>query len=284
MRAVRAVDDGGDDREAERTAELERRVEQTAGQALLVRGDPAHGRDVQRREREAEAEAAEQHRRQHPEQVARPGVDGQEQQVGERDRRQPGPDQAGRAVAHDQRRDARCEDRHDQAGREDREAGLERRPAAQLLQVQGQHELEADPGAEQRQAADVGPHERARAEDAEAHERRAAAALDRYERGQDGGDADERAERAGRAPADVGRLDDGVDEQQHAAGHEGRADQVEAPRVRCDAGPPGTSLRPPTSSTAAIGTGRKNTQRQPSSVSRPPITRPSEKPVAPVAV
>jgi hypothetical protein len=36
--------------------------------------------------------------------------------------------------------------------------------------------------------------------------------------------------------------------------------------------------------TSATGAGRKKTQRHPISVSRPPKTSPSEKPVAPVAV
>jgi hypothetical protein len=49
-------------------------------------------------------------------------------------------------------------------------------------------------------------------------------------------------------------------------------------------GSEGTSRRPPMSVANATGTGRKNTQRQPISVRRPPKTSPSEKPVAPVAV
>ena len=50
-------------------------------------------------------------------------------------------------------------------------------------------------------------------------------------------------------------------------------------RVLC-----GTSRIPASSATKATGAGRKNTHRQPISVSSPPKTRPSEKPVAPVAV
>ena len=46
----------------------------------------------------------------------------------------------------------------------------------------------------------------------------------------------------------------------------------------------GTSRRPAIRVTSATGAGRKKTQRQPISVSSPPITSPSEKPVAPVAV
>ena len=46
----------------------------------------------------------------------------------------------------------------------------------------------------------------------------------------------------------------------------------------------GTSRIAASSVTSATGTGRKNTHRQPISVSRPPKTSPSENPVAPVAV
>ena len=46
----------------------------------------------------------------------------------------------------------------------------------------------------------------------------------------------------------------------------------------------GTSFSAPASVIAETATGTKKTQRQPSSVSAPPNTSPSEKPVAPVAV
>ena len=46
----------------------------------------------------------------------------------------------------------------------------------------------------------------------------------------------------------------------------------------------GTSFVAARSATRATTVGTKKTQRQPASVSRPPSTRPSEKPVAPVAV
>ena len=46
----------------------------------------------------------------------------------------------------------------------------------------------------------------------------------------------------------------------------------------------GITRGPIASSVSAIGTGSRKVQRQPSSVSRPPRTSPSEKPLAPVAV
>jgi hypothetical protein len=61
----------------------------------------------------------------------------------------------------------------------------------------------------------------------------------------------------------------------------GRSNEREARAVRESEG---TSRRPATSAASATGAGRKKTQRQPISVSRPPKTSPSEKPVAPVAV
>ena len=56
------------------------------------------------------------------------------------------------------------------------------------------------------------------------------------------------------------------------------------PRDRVSALSTGTSLTAAASVTSETSTGRKNTHRQPTSVSRPPKTSPSEKPVAPVAV
>ena len=51
-------------------------------------------------------------------------------------------------------------------------------------------------------------------------------ALDHDEGAEQPAGQDERAEGAGRGPADLGCRDDGVDEQQHRAGGEGRAEQV----------------------------------------------------------
>ena len=133
-------------------------------------------------------------------------------------------------------------------------------------------------------AREIRPDERPGAQDAEPDERRGGSALARDEDGEDRGDAGQRAERAQRAPADGRRLDEREHEQQHRRGHGDRARDVE--RARRSAGgccaERGGARR--ASATSATGAGRKNTQRQPISVSRPPKTRPSEKPVAPVAV
>ena len=84
---VLALIDRRHDRQRERAAELEGRVEQAAGEALLLRRDAARGRDVERPEREREAEAGEQERRQHRGRVARVEPDRQEQRVAGGDRR-----------------------------------------------------------------------------------------------------------------------------------------------------------------------------------------------------
>ena len=56
-------------------------------------GDPTRSRDVQRAEREREADPGEQERRQHRERVARVEPDRQEEHVAGRDRDQPCDDQ-----------------------------------------------------------------------------------------------------------------------------------------------------------------------------------------------
>jgi len=66
----------------------------------------------------------------------------------------------------DQRLDPRREHRHRQAAGEDGVPGLQRRPSAQLLHVQGRDELKADVAAEQGHGAEVGAHQRAGAQDA----------------------------------------------------------------------------------------------------------------------
>ena len=66
------------------------------------------------------------------------------------------------------------------------------------------------------------------------------------------------------------------------ASPDGAGDQLR--RTRAAAASTGTSRVAATRVISATGTGRKNTQRQPISVSRPPKTSPREKPVAPVAV
>ena len=87
--------------------------------------------------------------------------------------------------------------------------------------------------------------ERARAEEAERHERRAVARLDQREGGKEHGRAGEREDRPRVAPADVRRLDDRVDEQDERTGDGERPGGVVAsPRQRrpgSRAGAPGDS-------------------------------------------
>ena len=60
--AVRGVH-RGDDGEDEGAPELERRVQQPTGEALLVRRDAGRPGDIQRSEGEAEADAGQEERR-----------------------------------------------------------------------------------------------------------------------------------------------------------------------------------------------------------------------------
>jgi hypothetical protein len=76
------------------------------------------------------------------------------------------------AEAHHEWRDPGCEDRNEKAAGEDGETGLERRPAAQLLHVEGGDELNPNQPPDQHHCAEVRLHERAGTEDAETDERR----------------------------------------------------------------------------------------------------------------
>ena len=100
------------DREHERAAELERRVQQPAGEALLL------GRDAARRRRRSAARTRARSRARRagtsaasPNSVARVEPDRQEEHVRRRrSTTMPGDDQARDAEAHDQRRDPRRQD------------------------------------------------------------------------------------------------------------------------------------------------------------------------------
>ena len=149
------------DREHERPAELERRVHEPAGEPLLLRRDAGRGGDVERPEGEREAEAREQERRQQRERVARVEADREEQDVRRR-RSTPCPRRsaASRRSARSAARSAARATATSAPAGEDREPGLERRPAAQLLHVERRDELEPDPAAEQRHRGEVRAHER----------------------------------------------------------------------------------------------------------------------------
>ena len=114
-------------------------------------------------------------------------------------------------------------------GGQEGQRGLDRRPAVDRLQVQRHHELEADVRAEHGHHPEVRAHERARAQDAEAHERRGGAALDGDEEREQDRAQREGADRLRRGPALVGCLHDGPHEQEHPGGQGHGARDVEAP-------------------------------------------------------
>jgi hypothetical protein len=141
--AARVVDGRGDG-DHERAAELEPGVHEAAGQALLLGGDAVRGGDGERPVGETEPGADQQKRWQHRGQVAGVEPDRQEQREARHFHCQADGHQARQAEALHERGDARGDDQGHQAGGEDRQAGLERRPAARLLQVGGEDELEPD--------------------------------------------------------------------------------------------------------------------------------------------
>ena len=226
-----AGDDRADDGQPDGAADLERGLHEPGGQALLVVADAAGPGDVERREAQREAEAEQEHRRQELEDVGRGDVDAahRERRVARRERERAQRHQARRAEAVDDRADPRREERDEQARRQEGQRGLDRRPAVERLQVQRHHELEADVGPEHGHHPEVRAHQRARAQDAEAHERRGGAPLDGDEERQQDRAQREGPDRLPRGPALVGRLDDGPHEQEHPGGEGHGAGDVEAP-------------------------------------------------------
>ena len=92
-------------------AELEGRVEQTADESLLVARDTTRRADVERPEREAEAEAGEHKGRKHRRGVPLVEADREEQCVGDRERAKACHHQARHPEATDERREPRRERR-----------------------------------------------------------------------------------------------------------------------------------------------------------------------------
>ncbi len=232
-RAGLAGDDRADHGQPDGAADLERGLHEPGRQALLVVADAAGPGDVERREAQREAEAEQEHGRQELEDVGRRDVD-----AAQRDRRvarcegeRADRDQPRRAEAVDDRADPRREQRDQQARRQEGQRGLDRRPAVERLQVQRHDELEADVGPEHGHHAEVGAHQRARAQDPEAHERRSGAALDGDEERQQHPAQREGPDRLRGGPALVGGLDDGPHEQEHPGGQRQRPGHVEAPAV-----------------------------------------------------
>jgi hypothetical protein len=95
------------------------------------------------------------------------------------------------------------------------------------LEVERGDELEGDVATKQHRGADVRPHERARAQDPEPHERRAHSALQQHE-----GDQQQRGDREADqrlcvAPAVFGSGHDGADEEERRRAHRHRAADVE---------------------------------------------------------
>src|SRR5215217_4758777 len=209
-----AVGDGGEDRQAERAADLLRRVDQARGQTGLVRLDAADRSDGHRDEREAEADRGEQRREQDVADEAAVHAD-----LREPDQAGGGDDQAGdqhrlEAEAGDQwGARAGCEDDAD-GERQVRDAGLECRVPEHVLHVQRDEEEHGEQRGGDQDGGHVDAGDRAHPEDArERDERGLLAALDQVETTHQREREPAEAERLRRAPAGAVRVDQRVDEQ-----------------------------------------------------------------------
>src|SRR5215217_9190670 len=209
-----AVRHGGEDRQAERPADLLRRIDQARGQTGLVRLNPADRRDRHRDERQAEADRREQGREQDVADEAAVHVD-----LREPDKPGGGDEQAGdqhrlEAEAGDQwGARAGCEDDAD-GERQVRDAGLECRVPEHVLHVQRDEEEHGEQRGGDQDGGHVDAGDRAHAEDArERDERGLLAALDQVETTHQREREPAEAERLRRAPAGAVRVDQRVDEQ-----------------------------------------------------------------------
>ena len=188
LRAVRervrrpVVGERREHREPERAAHLLRGVEHARGEPGVLLGD-VRGRD-QGQGHEGQAHADRQ-RRERGEQRRVGAVDrGRRREHREPDRRQRRADREhalGPEAADQLLREHRAD--HDpEAHRQERDAGLERRVAEHLLQVQGAEEEHREHPGEDQQHHAVGGRQRAQPEQVEAHQRRVRAPLDRPRR------------------------------------------------------------------------------------------------------
>ena len=229
--------DGDEDGDAERAADLVAgRVQAGQHPRLVVGGAGEHGQR-HRDQRDAESQARDEHARQDIANVAAVAVDtGQQQHPGggQRERDGHGNPQAGVTdeVAAEMRAEA-----DDGGHRQEREPGLQRAGAEDLLQV--------DRGEQERAEQDRGRgehHHEAAADSALAEPRDveqgpAGVQLQCGERGEAGQAGEAEAERLHGRPAGIGGLRDGVDERRQAgSGDHGAAEIEAAPLGSSDVG------------------------------------------------
>ena len=123
-------------------------------------------------------------------------------------------------------RDASRDDEADRQ-RQVGDAGLDRRVAEHGLHVEREEEEHRQEAGDRHQLGRVGGGDSLDLQDRERDERVAHAQLVEHEPGEEHCGAGEPGDRAPCAPADVGCLDQRVDEQQHAAGHEQGTEGIE---------------------------------------------------------
>ena len=168
-----AADDRADDRQHERAADLERGLHEPGRQALLVVGDARGPGMLSAGKLSAKPRPSSSIVGRTPAEVDRESCrSGGTARSRRRRRASRDHDQARRADAVDQRADARRPKATSRPAGRNASAVSERRPAEQRLQVERDDELEADVAAEHASImAEVRPHQRARAQDPEPHER-----------------------------------------------------------------------------------------------------------------
>ena len=251
------------ERDADRAADLLVRVDQPRREPGIVRLDLGQRGDRHGDEREREPEREDQVRRQQvrPEVPVHRDLRVPEHRAASTSRPATitgrGPKRVVSACATPAQIDGRP------GGRQERHAGLERRPAEHLLHVEGQdEEVREDHRAEQ-EPDHVGAEQRADAEDPEGHQRRPRCAARSGRSREERARGDQQQDRAGRGPADVGRLRDRVDEQREAAGDRDRAGRVEAAVAEVGAALAGRTAARGRSTSAPTGTLTKKIHSQP---------------------
>ena len=124
----------------------------------------------------------------------------------------------------------RCHQDDDHGRGQEAHAGLKRRVALDVLHVEGQEEEHRQHREAHDEGHEVGPDERARAEEAEVDHRLEHAALHDREGDQADGRDGEQPDDPGRAPAPGVALDEGEDEGREADGDGGHAGEVDVVR------------------------------------------------------
>ncbi len=225
------AEDGDEDRESERPADLLGHVDHAGRRAGVLRPHPGQRGHGQRHERDAHSGAEQQHRAENALDVAGPRRDlGEPRHPGD-DRQQPCDHRPLRPEPRDEpRRETR--DGKQRAGHgHERDACLQRAETEDLLDVLGQEEEHPEHAGDQQQPGDVGTRTAAVGEQPQGRDRLRAAGLVHAERAEQCRRRSEGRQRQPVRPAIRCRPEEGVDERGHACRRGQRADDVEPARL-----------------------------------------------------